>query len=282
MIEWKKLSKGSSQSVIVALLLVSCSQNQALNNSNQENDNHSSAENQGVLTLVANGEDFVRQGFVSKDGWRIDFTHVYITLADVVAYQTEPPFNAQQEDELHAKKSVTLVTDATTVDLAEGDENASPILVTQVNAPTGIYNALSWKVTNNEQQPASIVLEGRANRDGQTINFNLSLARTLDYACGEYVGDERKGIVSPEAPAEVETTFHFDHLFGDAETSAEETLNLDALGFEPLATLAENGQLQVDMTTLGQKLSPEDYGKLEKAVSSLGHVGEGHCREVGN
>ena len=26
--------------------------------------------------LVANGEDFVRQGFVSKDGWRISFDHV--------------------------------------------------------------------------------------------------------------------------------------------------------------------------------------------------------------
>ena len=30
---------------------------------------------EGSLVLVANGEDFVRQGFVSKDGWSINFEH---------------------------------------------------------------------------------------------------------------------------------------------------------------------------------------------------------------
>jgi len=36
----------------------------------------------GKLQFYANGEDFVRQGFVSKDGWSISFDHVYITLSD--------------------------------------------------------------------------------------------------------------------------------------------------------------------------------------------------------
>ena len=31
---------------------------------------------EGSLVLVANGEDFVRQGFVSKDGWSINFEHL--------------------------------------------------------------------------------------------------------------------------------------------------------------------------------------------------------------
>ena len=43
----------------------------------------------GTLQINANGEDFVRQGFVSKDGWSITFDHVYITLADITAYQTD-------------------------------------------------------------------------------------------------------------------------------------------------------------------------------------------------
>ena len=31
----------------------------------------------GKLAIVANGEDLIREGFVSKDGWRIDFNKVY-------------------------------------------------------------------------------------------------------------------------------------------------------------------------------------------------------------
>ena len=48
----------------------------------------------GKLQLNANGEDFVRQGFISKDGWSINFDHVYITLADVTACQTERKYIA--------------------------------------------------------------------------------------------------------------------------------------------------------------------------------------------
>jgi hypothetical protein len=46
----------------------------------------------GTLEFYANGEDFVRQGFVSKDGWSIQFDHVYITLDGIAAYQTDPPY----------------------------------------------------------------------------------------------------------------------------------------------------------------------------------------------
>ena len=31
------------------------------------------AQGQATLNLVANGEDFVRQGFVTKDGWTMSF-----------------------------------------------------------------------------------------------------------------------------------------------------------------------------------------------------------------
>ncbi len=44
----------------------------------------------------------------------------------------------------------------------------------------------------------------------------------------------------------------------------------------------KNGQLKVHQTDLAQKLNSEEYEKLQQAISSLGHVGEGHCRSSSN
>ncbi|NOQ17708.1 MAG: DUF4382 domain-containing protein, partial [Dehalococcoidales bacterium] len=55
-------------------------------------------------------------------------------------------------------------------------------------------------------------------------------------------------------------TFHFDHIFGDADTPMDDDLNVSALGFDPFADVAEGGQVDLDMSEL-----------------HLGHVGEGHC-----
>ncbi len=270
-----------SITIIMALLISSCANNQSPqeSNDNQTSSSVNISNQQGeVLTLVANGEDFIRQGFVSKDGWQINFNHAYITVADVTAYQTSPPFNAENEEELAVNESVNLVSTPTTIDLAEGDENASPITVNQVPAKEGFYNAIAWKVVNNSENTGSIILDGKALKQGETINFVLNFPIVLDYACGEFVGDERKGIVTENQSAEIEITFHFDHIFGDAEISPDEELNIKALGFKPLAVLASNGQLKTNLDELKQNLSPEDYQKLEVSLQSLGHVGEGHCR----
>ncbi len=234
----------------------------------------------GNLFLVANGEDFIREGFVSKDGWRLDFDRVYVTLANVTAYQTDPPFNPEKENKIQASKKVVLLNGPKTVDLAAGEKDAEPILVETVEAPAGTYNAISWKVvkaTAGAAEGKTILLEGKAKKEGQTVKFSLSFDRPLEYTCGEYVGDDRKGILKAENNAQLETTFHFDHIFGDADTPADDSLNTDALGFEPLAALASNGSLEADMESVKQKLSAENYRKLEKAIVNLGHVGEGHC-----
>lgn len=239
----------------------------------------------GTLALVANGEDFIRQGFVSKDGWQINFDHAYVTLAQVNAYQTEPPFDASGEISLKPKQTVSLLDKATTIDLAEGGEDAEPILVTETDAPVGTYNALGWQLISAPEgstQNNSIVLAGTASKDNQAINFVISFDRELKYTCGEYVGENRKGIVQVGNITQVETTFHFDHIFGDYFAPTEDTLNQSAIGFEPLATLAQNGQLNANQARLKQKLDSEDYQRLEKAISGLGHVGEGHCRWQSN
>jgi hypothetical protein len=234
----------------------------------------------GTLQFNANGEDFVRQGFVSKDGWAIRFDHVYITLADVTAYQSDPPYDPHESDQIQAKVKVGL-DEMHTVDLAEGGEDAPPILVGEVkDAPAGHYNAISWKMTRASTGPASgysLSVVGVAEKDGQTVDFTINVETEYTYTCGEYVGDERKGLLQKDGVADQEMTFHFDHIFGDAETPMDDELNLDAPGFEPFATAAEGGALDIDMAGLQTKLSAGDYQMLVDILPTLGHVGEGHC-----
>jgi len=214
----------------------------------------------GTLQFHANGEDFVRQGFVSKDGWSINFDHVYITLADVTAYQTDPPYDPHSGGNISGKVQVSL-DKVYTVDLAEGSEDVPPILVGEVpNALVGHYNAISWRMVKASSGPAagySLVMIGTAEKDGQSVDFTINDEDEYSYSGGEYVGDERKGMVVEGGTADLEMTFHFDHIFGDAETPLDDALNLDALGFEPFA---EGREVDLNM-----------------AEFHLGHVGEGHC-----
>ena len=146
---------------------------------------------------------------------------------------------------------------------AEGGADAEPIRVGTVSSvPAGHYNAISWKMAKAESGPAagySLVMIGTAEKDGQTVDFNIKIDEECEYECGEYVGDMRKGIVSEGGTADLEMTFHFDHIFGDADTPADDELNLGAVGFEPFAGGAE-GKDVINMTDM-----------------HLGHVGEGHC-----
>lgn len=234
----------------------------------------------GTLEIRANGEDFVRQGFESKDGWAITFDHVYVTLADITAYQSDPPYDPHDGGELQADVSVGL-GGVHTVDLAEGGEDADPILVGEVeDAPVGHYNAISWEMPRADGGPAdgySLAIVGTAEKDGRTVDFRLELETEYAYLCGEYVGDERKGVLAEDGTADVEMTFHFDHIFGDAGTPADDALNVDALGFEPLAAVSEDGVLDADLASLQSALSAEDYQALVEILPTLGHVGEGHC-----
>lgn len=216
----------------------------------------------GKLQFYANGEDFVRQGFVSKDGWSISFDHVYITLSDITAYQTSPPYDPNSGNDINGKVTVAL-DEAYTVDLAEGGEDAPPILVDEVSdVPVGHYNAISWKMAKAISGPAaghSLVVIGTAEKDGQSLDFTINIDEECEYQCGEYVGDARKGILEKGGTADLEMTFHFDHIFGDAELPPDDELNLAAVGFQPFADGAEAASI-LNMTEM-----------------HLGHVGEGHC-----
>ncbi|GAB4279255.1 MAG: DUF4382 domain-containing protein [Oscillatoriaceae cyanobacterium] len=238
----------------------------------------SSQGGEGTLEIRANGEDFVREGFVSKDGWQISFDRVDAHIASVTAYQTDPPYDPETGGEIKAKQAVSL-PQAQTVDLAAGDEKAPPVVVGEVKAPPGRYNAVAWKLAKATAGPSTLplMLQGKAAKNGKNLDFQIKIEEELAFTCGEFVGDDPKGILAPGGKADLELTLHFDHLFGDGSAKPDDDLNQGALGFEPLAALASGGKVEVDMATLKQKLSPADYQKIEEILPSLGHVGEGHC-----
>ncbi len=266
----------------LATLLGACGTSPTDTTAESSSPSETAAAGMGELTIRANGEDFVRQGFETKDGWQVNFEHVYVTLAEVTAYQSDPPFDAEAGGEPVAQTTVS-VAEPITIDLAEGDAEAEPIVVKTVEAPAGRYNALAWEMVPATDGPAAgypLMIQGEASKDGVTLPFTLQLDTALGFVCGDYVGDERKGILQADSSADLEATFHFDHLFGDGEAPAEDDINTGALGFDPLAALAQDGTLVADTATLKAQLAPEDYNTLMAILPSLGHVGEGHCAET--
>lgn len=236
----------------------------------------------GMLRFVANGEDFVRQGFTSKDGWTIAFDHVYITLTDLTAYQTDPPYDASSGEPPEGMAE-SAIDGVFTIDLAEGDENAEPIVVDTVEAPAGQYNALGWRIvpaTDGDAEGYTLLLDGVAEKEGESVRFILSIDTEYAYNCGEYIGDERKGILEPGGEANLEATFHFDHIFGDGDAPADDSLNVGALGFDPLAAVASDGTLEMSLADLESAMPAEEFTTLMSTLDTLGHVGEGHCYEA--
>lgn len=218
----------------------------------------------GDLMIAANGEDFVREGFTSKDGWAIAFDRVEVSLGEVVPLQDTVAGTAIAPQ---------------VVDLAAGDETAKLIALGTVTVPSGHYNAVNWSFAPSDEQP-SLTLIGTATKDGQTLSFNLAFAPDTAYACGEYVGDIRKGFVEADAPGDLEITLHFDHIFGDGGLPASEEVNTKGFGFDRFAALAEGSLIVVTPETMADQLSPEEVAQLTELISGLGHVGEGHCEVV--
>lgn len=218
----------------------------------------------GTLRFFASGEELATEGFLApkltKDGWSLTFSHVFVTVSEVAAYQADPPYDAHAGGPIQATNTVAL-EGVQTIDLVmQADEN-SLVLVGEAPGPAGHYNALSWRVTRADEGMLagySMVLTGTAEKDGKTMNFQLYSTEERTYRCGEYVGEERKGFLEEGGYAEVEMTFHLDHIFGRADKAADDEMNLAALGFAPFADEAKKHTLTL------QGLH-------------IGHAGEGHC-----
>lgn len=92
-------------------------------------------------------------------------------------------------------------------------------------------------------------------RDGWQIRFDR-----VAHACGEFVGDMRKGFVTDTAPGHVEITLHLDHIFGRADLTADAALNRTALGFDQFASGGTHD--------------------ISRQGIHLGHMGKGHCHDT--
>ncbi|MEB3342733.1 DUF4382 domain-containing protein [Okeania sp.] len=277
----RKLFTVLTLALIAPTVLLSSCQNETSQVQTNQNQTQTNEKTPGTLQIRANGEDFVRKGFVTKDGWTIAFDKLYVNLAEVTAYQTDPSYKAETGEKPEATEKV-IVTETKTIDLAEGNETAETILVSQISAPPGHYNAISWKMPKAIDGPVkdySLLMTGTGTKNGQTIPFTIKIDQELEFTCGDFIGDERKGILLPGETAELEATFHFDHLFGDNSVAPDEEINTGALGFAPLVAIATAGKVDVDMAQLKNQLSPADYQKFMGILPSLGHVGEGHCHE---
>ncbi|NEP84671.1 MAG: hypothetical protein F6K39_45145 [Okeania sp. SIO3B3] len=150
----------------------------------------------------------------------------------------------------------------------------------EVEVPAGQYNALSWEMVPAEDGDISgysLLMQGTAAKDGETVTFTIGVDKPYASTCGEFVGDERKGIVEASESADVELTFHFDHIFGDADLAADDDLNVKAPGFEVFMGANDNGTLNTDLMALQASLTEDEHAMLTNVLPGLSHVGEGHC-----
>ena len=212
------------------------------------------------LTLFASGEDLATAGFtapkLTRDGWELEFSRITVSFDQITAWQSNPPFMA---DGPEISGDALVFSGPVIVDLVDADEDDRVELATMTAAP-GHYNALSWALVpavSGEIEGYSLVLEGVARKEGQEVDFTLRSADAVMHACGEYLGDTRKGFVSEDSAGDLEMTFHLDHLFGRADKGAEDETNVAALGFDRFATGG---------------VHDFSFGDLH-----VGHVGEGHC-----
>ncbi|MCC6157686.1 MAG: hypothetical protein IT350_06500 [Deltaproteobacteria bacterium] len=243
----------------------------------------------GTLEFYANGEEFIRDGFVTKDGWTIGFDHFYVNYVGLTGIQVAETDSALTVPAKHAghphndipEGSAHLAaTGAFWMDLAAGDDRS---LITSVDdAPAGNYNYANFEVIRTDEGEyagRSIVMIGNASKDADTVPFTIRLDEQMVFsACHQEVDDEFAGVVENEGMGSVEITFHSDHIFGDESTLGEEgSVNEGALGFGPIAALAEDGALDLTQSDLAAGLSGDDYLVFIDALRTTGHSGEGHC-----
>lgn len=224
-----------------------------------------SSKNNGKLVFKANGEDFVRDGFVGKNNWRIDFDNLFVNIANIKAYNTGKNLEASLNKEYW-------------IDLKSPDSNGLVTVDTLKNVKPGNYQSLNFelkKASDGEYKNYSIVLIGKAKKNNQTIPFKIKLDEELLFVGKEgYVGDEIKGLLKEKGTAETEMTFHFDHIFGDNSSPATDHVNTGSVGFDFFNKFAKDGKVDVTQQELK---STKNYKTFIKSIWTLGHLGEGHC-----
>lgn len=265
-----------------------------------DDDDEDSDSGEGTLEFYANGEEFIRDGFVGKTGWDIQFDNFYVNVLGPTAFQvavdelTLNDSNSPECDEdtyspLHAGhphedipegSAHEALTGEYWLDLHEGVDRQ--LIGTVADAPVGNYNYVNFAMiqkADGDYPNYSIVMIGDATKDTETVQFTIKLNEEMLFSsCHQEVDDENAGVVAKGGTGSVELTFHSDHLFGDYESLDDpDSVNPGATGFQPFADLAESGILDIDQNEMKSQLSTDDYTTFIAALRTLGHSGEGHC-----
>jgi hypothetical protein len=199
-------------------------------------------------------DELLQQGFTSKDFWQIRFEHLYIT------------FDGKGR----------------TIDLSDGDEPLGTILSQwqgneakgnqegdAAKAKSGQLSGRIIKATSGPSQGYGIYFQGKAYRESNRVSFTLKFEQDFRVKCSA------PGAAKSKSDAAL--SLRLENLFGDARLPAEGKVNQAALGFDPLAELAEKETLVIDMATLRQRLSPESFANLEKQLGQLIYLGNQPC-----
>jgi len=271
---------------LFVLLIPACS-------GDDDDDDDDDSVGSGTLIFTANGEEFVREGFTSMDGWDLLFNNLYLNISGPTAYQEveeesggmDPLHAGHPHDDIPEGAAHEALTGAFFVDLTLGD---GPTELGRVEgAAAGNYNRLNFDIVHVDSESDgyiadhegfSIVLIGTADKGEDHIDFTIRFTEEMRYInCGP---NDDVGVVADGGEGTAEATFHFDHVFGDEgeDPGEEHGVNEIALGFDPLAALAEEGVLDVTQDELGAGLlTGADYNTLIDALRTIGHSGEAHC-----
>ena len=278
--------------LVPVLFLASCEES--------DDDDDDSVSGTGSLEFYANGEEFIRNGFVGKTGWDIRFDHFFVNVSGPTAIQvaveelTAPPTESVPENNaacspLHAGhphedipvgSAHEALTGEYWLDLHEGADRQ--LVDTIANAPAGNYNYINFAMTqkiDGDYPGYSIVMIGTATKDAETVQFTIKLDEQMTLTgCHQELDDENAGVVAKGGIGSVEMTFHSDHLFGDYESLDDpDSVNPGAIGFQPFADIATGGLLDIDQDQMQSQMSTDDYTTFIAALHTLGHSGEGHC-----
>jgi hypothetical protein len=270
--------------LFAGLLVYSCAPKEAASVKKEDKpvdtNNSGSATDSGSIEFTANGEEFVRYGFIDKNGWAISFHKLYINLVDPEAYH---PAVAGTSAVLKGAYWVDLAADKATTNMPVADSVKVGIME---KVPAGNYQSLKFKIrrcTRGEFQGSSLVMIGKAQKEREQFDFSIKLDEEMDFDGREgFVGDVVKGLLKAGGSTSVEMTFHFDHIFGDKGADVGDHVNTASVGFDYFKQFAHNGRVDLSQTDL-KRLDKDQtgYRTLIKAIWTLGHLGEGHCEVSG-
>jgi hypothetical protein len=261
----------------------------------------------GTLVFTANGEDFVRSGFISKDNWSLTFDHVYAVIGGPTAFQVaeaggggsgkfDPSRHAGHPHVgLTGGGAHVALAGTYVVDLAQG--SGPTALGTVSGVAVGNYNRVAWDlklcdgpnaipvppVTSAELEVVhgcSLVLVGTAvdNATSAQKDFVIRFRESIYWvSTGAHQSDI--GVVAEGGSGTAEMTFHLDHIFGDYSELPTEGVNPGAVGFTPFAALDQDADddLYADEGVMEEFMPASTYRKLYRAFVTLGHTGEAHC-----